>query len=145
MSMRFGTPVRDKTSVLKEAVLLALHTNSDIKTMDPISRWNSPEYYIICERASSQSLFNIELKRFQDIEFCEYTKNTQHRVYSIFYSLPCMQYPIDSIEDKQHIQDIANLILQFCAERMHIATVPLRKPEPSPFDYPHDRRQQYPY
>ena len=98
-----------------------------------IYNWKFSDNYIICKRESSESLICIE-ENFDDIEFTECSSNTKYRKYSVFHTCECKQYPRDSIEDREQIQYLANLILQFCEERMNIETVPLKRPLPSPFD-----------
>ena len=109
----------DAARPLHEAVLLALDSNSDIKTMDPVFRWKSSEYYVFCERRGSD-LFGVDNTLFSNIQFTEYSSNTRHRIYSVFHTFVCKQYPKDSTEDKRQIQELADLILRFCKERMHI-------------------------
>ena len=118
MSIRFGTIVRSQDSLLKQAVLLALARNWNINTMEDIPSYTYLDNYILCDRKRNQSLIGIEPK-FSNIQFTEHTNNTKYRKYSIFHTFKCQQYPIDSEKDKQQIEHLASLILNFCRERMN--------------------------
>ena len=121
MSIRSIIVIRESHDVLHEAVLLALDLDWDIKTMDTVFNNMSSEYYIICERKGSQrSLFGVKTKLSNNIQLTEYSSNTEHNLYDVFHTFKYKQYQKNSTEDKQQIQELANLILQFCRERMYI-------------------------
>ena len=75
---------------------------------------------MFCERNGSKHLFRVSDTPSKGIRFSESSSNTRYRIYSDFHSFQCRQYPKDSKEDKQQIQELADHILQFCTERMHI-------------------------
>jgi hypothetical protein len=118
MSIKYVSPLRSEGSLLKQAVLLALARNWNINTMEDIPSYTYLDNYILRDRKSDKSLIGIVLK-FNDIEFTEYTNKTQYNPYYKFQTFKCKQYPIDSTEDKQQIEHLANLILKFCIERMN--------------------------
>ena len=95
--------------------------------MDTVFNNMKSDYFIICERTGSKrSLFGVKTTLSNDIQFTEYSSNTEHNLYDVFHKFKYKQYQKNSTEDKQQIQELANLILQFCRERMYIEE-PLRK------------------
>ena len=61
--------------------------------MDTVFKNMSSEYYIICERKGSQrSLFGVKTKLSNDIEFTEYSSNTEHNLYDVFHTFKYKQY-----------------------------------------------------
>ena len=78
-------------------------------------------------------LFGIYAK-YGNIEFKEFSQNTGYALDSVFHTFKCEQYPIDSTEDRQQIEHLANLILIFCRERMNNPSLFIKRP-PAGNDY----------
>jgi hypothetical protein len=72
---------------------------------------------LIIARRYNEMLFGIYAK-YGNIEFKEFSQNTGCALDSVFHTFQCEQYQRNSIEDKQQIQNLANLIIQFCRKRM---------------------------
>jgi hypothetical protein len=123
MSIRPKDDIRDTSDVLPAAVWIALSTNLNIKTLDPLDAYMKRKDYVFCDRKNSKRLIGVKFTNSEDLEFEEYSENpVQGNSLHIF---KCMQYTKDSEEDKQQIQNVANLILTFCNEVMS-----KRKPQP---------------
>ena len=133
MSIKYVSSLRSEGSLLKQAVLLALGHDSKIISMDRIPSHTYLDNYILCDRTNDQNLIGIKID-FNNIQFTERTNNNRYRQYSIFHTFKCQQYPIDSEEDKQHIEHLANLILKFCRERMNNPSLFIKRP-PAGNDY----------
>ena len=69
---------------------------------------------MFCERNGSKHLFGVSDTPLKGIRFSESSSNTRYRIYSDFHFFKCRQYPKDSKEDKQQVQELADLILQLC-------------------------------
>ena len=125
--MNTFTPVRSPVSVLKKAVLLAIHRNWEIKTLElPLENVRAKEYtermaanshpdlYLIREHRSERIVFKIHIY-LSNILFSEY--NPDNTQWSIFHTFICQEYPIDSKEDQLQIEHLSRLILQFYRDR----------------------------
>ena len=120
--MEFLNPIRSYDEVLNKAVRLVLERNYVITTARPLPIHPYNEFYCICARRYTEMLFGISTN-YGNIEFTEYSQNTGYALDSVFHTFKCEQYQRNSIEDEQQIQNLANLIIQFCRERM-------QKPQP---------------
>ena len=114
-----NNPVRQDKDVVHQAVLLAFDLNPDITNVNTIHKHTPSDFYMICERKRCENLIGANLN-LDTIQFTEYSLYTIYKEYAIFHTLKCKQYQQDSTEDIQQIQELANLILMFCKERMDI-------------------------
>ena len=122
MSMDFLNPIRSYDEVLNKAVRFVLERNYAIMTARPLPIFPYNEFYTICARRYNEMLFGISTN-YGNIEFKEFSQNTGYALDSVFHTFQCEQYQRNSIEDEQQIQNLANLMIQFCRERM-------QKPQP---------------
>ena len=118
MSIRPKDNIRDSSDVLPEAVWIALSTNLNIKTLDPLDAYMKRKHYVFCDRTNSKRLIGVKFANSEDLEFEEYSENPVHGKNYSLHTFKCMQYTKNSEEDKQQIQNVANLILTFCNEIM---------------------------
>ena len=115
--MDFLNPIRSYDEILNKAVKVVLERLWDITTADPLPIFPYNEFYCICARRYTEMLFGISTNH-GNIELKEYSQNTGYALNSVFHTFQCEQYQRNSIEDEQQIQNLANLIIQFCRERM---------------------------
>lgn len=121
-------------NVLHKAVLMVLDKVSSISTLDPVPRWKYLDYYIFRDREAKRNLFKIEVDQQGKINFVEYATNNVHREYSVFHTFICQPLPLYSIEEKQQIETLAELIYEFCIERMNNEALFIKRP-PAGNDY----------
>lgn len=123
-------------NVLHKAVLMVLDKVSSISTLDPVPRWKYLDYYIFRDREAKRNLFKIEVDQQGKINFVEYATNNVHREYSVFHTFICQPLPLYSIEEKQQIETLAELIYEFCIERMNNEALFIKRPHAgNDFDY----------
>jgi len=125
--------------VLHEAVLMVLDKVSSISTLDHVPRWKHLDYYIFRDREAKRNLFKIEVDQRGKINFVEYATNNVHREHSVFHTFICQPLPLYTREEKQQIETLAELIFQFCRERMNNPSLFIKRPPQPPagdeYDY----------
>ena len=120
--------------VLHEAVLMVLDKFRSISTLDHVPRWKHLDYYIFRDRKADRNLFKINVDPLGRINFIEYATNNVHREHSVFHTFICQPLPLYSREEKQQIETLAELIYEFCIERMNNEALFIKRP-PAGNDY----------
>lgn len=120
MSSRIYGSIRSMDSLVHQAVYLALEQDKSIKNMYDVVLYQFPPGYVLQDKATNESFFIIEpgdRHTHNSIIFFECSKNSPHPKYYPFYKYDYKKFQMDTDEDQQQIQDLANIIIEFCRQR----------------------------
>ena len=84
--MEFLNPIRSYDEILNKAVRLVVERNYDFTTVDELPIFPYNDFYLICARRYNEMLVGIKAK-YDNIEFTEYSKKTEHALGSVFHTL----------------------------------------------------------